>query len=58
MLFKQKMKEIEDDVVPFGFIDDASDYVEVLEGSEKDNWQIKDFDPHLAGHDGIFDRDL
>jgi hypothetical protein len=58
MLFKQKMKEIEDDVVPFGFIDDASDYVEVLEGAEKDNWQIKEFDPHLAGQDGIFDRDL
>jgi len=57
MLFKQKMKEIEDDVVPFGFIDDASNHMEVLEGSEKDTWQIKDFDPDLAGHDGVFGKD-
>ena len=58
MLFKQKMKQIEDDVVPFGFIDDASNHMEILEGSEKDNWQIKEFDPHLPGQDGLFDRDL
>jgi len=57
MLFKNKMKQIEDDIVPFGFIDDGSAHMEVLEGSEKDNWQIKDFDPDLAGHDGVFDRD-
>ena len=57
MLFKNKMKQIEDDVVPFGFIDDGQAHMEVLEGSEKDNWQIKDFDPDLAGHDGVFDRD-
>ena len=43
--------------IPFGFIDDGQAHMEVLEGSEKDNWQIKDFDPDLAGHDGVFDRD-
>ena len=58
MLFKNKMKQIEDDVVPFGFIDDGQAHIDVLEGSEKDTWQIKDFDPHLAGHDGVFDRDF
>jgi hypothetical protein len=58
MLFKNKMKQIEDDIVPFGFIDDGTEHMEVLEGGEKDNWQIKDFDPDLAGHDGVFDRDF
>ena len=38
MLFDQKMKEIEDDVVPFGFIDDASDYVPE---DEKPDWYIE-----------------
>lgn len=57
MLFKNKMKQIEDDMVPFGFIDDGQAHIDVLEGSEKDTWQIKDFDPDLAGHDGVFDRD-
>ena len=57
MLFKNKMKQIEDDMVPFGFIDDGQAHIEVLEGREGDTWQIKDFSPDLAGHDGIFDRD-
>jgi hypothetical protein len=39
MLFEQKMKAIEEDVVPFGFIDDASDYIEQIE--EKDDWQTR-----------------
>ena len=38
MLFKQRMKEIEDDVVPFGFIDDASDYVPE---DEKPEWYVE-----------------
>ena len=38
MLFKQRMKEIEEDVVPFGFIDDASDYVPE---DEKPEWYIE-----------------
>ena len=28
MLFDQRMKEIEDDIVPFGFIDDGSDVID------------------------------
>ncbi len=38
MLFNQRMKEIEDDVVPFGFIDDASDYVPE---DEKPEWYVE-----------------
>ena len=52
------MKEIEDNVVPFGYIDDGQAHIEVLEGREKDHWQVKEFDPELAGADGIFNRDL
>jgi len=31
MMFEQRMKEIEEDVLPFGFIDDGSDYVQQQE---------------------------
>ena len=40
MLFNQRMKEIEDDVVPFGFIDDASDHIQNLE-KEDNPWAIE-----------------
>jgi hypothetical protein len=39
MLFDQKMKDIEDDVVPFGFIDDGIDFAEEQERVE-DPWSI------------------
>jgi hypothetical protein len=58
LLFDQRMQEIEDNVVPFGFVDDGQAYVEVLEGREKDHWQVKEFDPELNVTDGMFDRDL
>jgi hypothetical protein len=45
MLFDQRMKEIEDDVVPFGFIDDASDHIAKIE-HEESPWAIE------------YDRDL
>ena len=57
MLFKNKMKQIEDDMVPFGFIDDGQAHMEVLEGREGDTWQIRDFNPDLEGLEGVFDRD-
>lgn len=56
MLFKNKMKQIEDDIVPFGFIDNGTDHMEVLEKGE-DNWQVKEFEPELAGQDGVFGRE-
>ena len=43
MIFKQKMKEIEDDVVPFGHIDDGSQFIE--EEIKKPEWYIE-FDNH------------
>ena len=58
MLFEQRMKEIEDNIVPFGFIDDGQDFAEVLtQQDRKDNWQVKEFDPDLRTDDGFFDRD-
>ena len=43
MLFKQKMKEIEDDVVPFGFIDDGTEAINAIE-REQDPWAIREED--------------
>ena len=40
MLFKHKMKEIEDDIVPFGFIDDASEHIQKIE-QEESPWAIE-----------------
>ncbi len=43
MMFEEKMRMIEEDVVPFGFIDDASDEIAMLENRERykdENWQI------------------
>src|SRR6056300_1748905 len=40
MIFKHKMKEIEDDIVPFGFIDDASDHIQKIE-QEDHPWAIE-----------------
>jgi hypothetical protein len=34
VLFEQRMKEIEDDIVPFGIIDDGSQYIQELENQE------------------------
>jgi len=45
MLFDQRMKEIEDDIVPFGFIDDGSDVIDKLERNDND-WAIE-YDPNL-----------
>ena len=33
MMFEEKMKKINDDIVPFGFIDDGSDYIEEKEST-------------------------
>ena len=38
MLFEQRVKEIEDDVIPFGFIDNAADYVP---DDEKPDWYVE-----------------
>ena len=38
MLFEDRMKQIEDDIVPFGFVDDGSDYIEEI---EKPDWAVE-----------------
>ena len=45
MLFKQKMDEIEADIVPFGWVDDGSEYMKQLvdEENAKPDWYV-DFD--------------
>ena len=47
MLFDQRMKEIDEDLVPFGFIDDGSEYMNELENSEKNNEWAIEYDPNL-----------
>lgn len=39
MLFEQKMQQIEDDVLPFGFIDDGSAYMDEIDDERKPLWQ-------------------
>jgi len=46
MIFKQKLKEIEDDIVPFGFINDGNEVVKRIEPSDDHPWAIE------------YDRDL
>ena len=46
VIFKQKLKAIEDDIVPFGFISDGTDEVKRIEPTEEHPWAIE------------YDRDL
>ena len=46
MLFDQRMKEIEDDIVPFGFVDDGSEAIARIEREEDDG------DDRWAVHNG------
>jgi len=45
MLFQQKMEEIDNDIVPFGFIDDGSQHIQAIE-HEDHPWSIE-YDPNL-----------
>jgi len=46
MMFEQKMKEIEDDLVPFGFVDDGSQHIQSIEEDKSTPWAIE-MDPNL-----------
>ena len=46
MLFRKQMRDIEDDIVPFGFIDDASDVIDQLEQKNDNDWAIE-YDPNF-----------
>ena len=42
VIFNQKMKEIQEDIVPFGFIDDGDEHIKNLERKENDTpWAIE-----------------
>ena len=56
MLFDQRMKEIEEDIVPFGFIQNGQDDVDLDIRNDPDNWQVQGYEPDLSTTDGIFDR--
>jgi len=43
MLFEDRMKQIEDDIVPFGFVDDGSEFIDQI---EKPDWVIE-FDENI-----------
>tara|TARA_Y100001954_G_scaffold187162_1_gene200210 strand:+ start:133 stop:558 length:426 start_codon:yes stop_codon:yes gene_type:complete len=44
IMFSERMKEIEQDVVPVGFIDDGSQYMSELENREQ-NWIEQPYNP-------------
>ena len=46
MLFDQRMKEIDDDLVPFGFIDDGSEHIATIERPGATDWAVE-YDPNL-----------
>lgn len=46
MLFDNKMREIEEDIVPFGFIDDGSEHIQQLETPGSNDWAVT-YDPNL-----------
>ena len=43
MIFNQKLKAIEEDIVPFGFIDDGSEQIKKIEieDNPRQQWQIE-----------------
>jgi hypothetical protein len=43
LMFQQRMQEIEEDIVPFGFVDDASDFIDMLEMED----ELKDRSWHI-----------
>lgn len=42
MMFEDKMRQIDEDIVPFGFIDDGSDYIEQEENTYVQGWHSID----------------
>ena len=57
MLFEQRRKEIEEDIVPFGNIENGRAFIETLERKPEDKWQIQDYDPDFGGGEVVYDRD-
>ena len=47
MMFEQRMKEIDEDLVPFGFVDDGSQYINELENQDRGTEWAIEYDPNL-----------
>ena len=46
-MFSDRMKEIDEDIVPFGFIDDGSEYMNQLDQEDKNSEWAIEYDPNL-----------
>ena len=47
MMFEQRMREIDEDVVPFGFVDDGTQFINELENQDKGSEWAIEYDPNL-----------
>ena len=47
MMFEQRMREIDEDVVPFGFVDDGTQFINELENQDKSSEWAIEYDPNL-----------
>ena len=47
LMFSDRMKEIDEDIVPFGFIDDGSEYMNQLDQEDKNSEWAIEYDPNL-----------
>lgn len=47
LMFSDRMKEIDEDIVPFGFIDDGSEYMNQLDQEDRNSEWAIEYDPNL-----------
>ena len=47
MMFEDRMREIDEDIVPFGFIDDGTDYMNQLDQEDRNSEWAIEYDPNL-----------
>ena len=47
MMFEQRMREIDEDIVPFGFVDDGTQFINELENQDKGSEWAIEYDPNL-----------
>jgi len=47
LMFSDRMKEIDEDIVPFGFIDDGTDYMNQLDQNDRNSEWAIEYDPNL-----------
>jgi hypothetical protein len=47
MMFAERMREIDENIVPFGFIDDGTDYMNQLDQNDRNSEWAIEYDPNL-----------